>query len=208
MATAPKISRSNAAAVYCVLGATGTGKTSWVMDQIVKNKPRRLLIWDTKGEFAAEGYAMPVPDLFTMTHEIRRIGKAGHFRLAYRPRGDDKQLRAQFDFFCTVAWHTKRLTVVAEELADVTQPGFACAGWRRITSQGRTEGLTIYGLSQRPASIDKHFFSNASLVRSSRLNFAGDIKVVSNVLRMPVDNLTGFEWISRDMQTGAITQGK
>lgn len=207
MAT-PKISRSNAAAVYCVLGATGTGKTSWVMDELRRHHPRRLMVWDTKGEFAKEGYAHPVKNLGELVKLMAAAGKAGTFKLAYRPRGDDAQMRSQFDLFCSLAWASKRLTLVAEELADVTLPNFACAGWRRVTSQGRTEGLTIYGLSQRPAAIDKHFFSNASFVRSSRLNFAGDIKVVSNVLRMPVDNLKGFEWISRDMSTGATTQGK
>lgn len=207
----PKISRLNTAAVNCVLGASGSGKTSWVMQELNRKKPKRLLIWDTKGEFAREGYAVPVASMGELVQAVALAGKAGGFALAFKPRGDEKQLKAQFDLFCNLAFSAKKLTLVAEELADVTTASHACAGWRRVSSQGRTEGLTVYGLSQQPASIDKHFFGNASMVRSGRLNFDTHVKAVANVLGVRPDdirNMRPLDWIAKDMNSGALTRGK
>lgn len=207
----PKISRANSASVEVVLGAAGSGKTSYVMGELRRIKPARLMVWDTKGEFAAEGYAAPVETLGEVVKIVAGAGKAGAFAIAYRPRGDDKQMRAQFDIFCRLAYEAKRLTLVAEELSDVTMAAWAPAGWRKASSQGRTEGLTIYGLSQHPASIDKHFFGNASKVRTGRLNFAAHVRTVANILQVPQDEiiaLAPLDWIERDLNTGAMSRGR
>lgn len=207
----PKISRLNKAEVYCVLGASGSGKTSWVMQELRRKKPKRLLIWDTKGEFASEGYALAVDTLSEVVQSVAAAGKVGAFAISYRPRGDEKKIKAQFDLFCELAFQAKKLSFVAEELADVTTASHACAGWRRVSSQGRTEGLTVYGLSQHPASIDKHFFGNASLVRSGRLNFDSHVKAVANVLGVPPDEIRAMrplDWVARDMNSGVLTRGK
>lgn len=205
------MSRARAAAVHAVIGASGSGKTSHVMAELRRLKPKRLLVWDTKGEFAAEGYAAPVESLSAVVAAVVAAGKAGGFALAFRPRGDDKQMRRAFDVFCGIAFAAKNLTLVAEELADVTTASHAVAGWRRASSQGRTEGLTIYGLSQQPASVDKHFFGNASSVRTGRLNFASHVRAMANVLGVSGDeitNLSPLEWIARDMNTGELSRGK
>lgn len=181
------------------------------MGELRREKPRRLLIWDTKGEFAREGYAAPVATLGAVVDAIGRAGKRGQFHIAYRPAGDDRQLKAGFDLFCQLAFAAKNLTLIAEELADVTAASHAGAGWRRVSSQGRTEGLVVFGLSQHPASIDKHFFGNASLVRSGRLNFDAHVRAVSNVLGVPADevrNMLPLQWVEKDMNTGQLRRGK
>ena len=80
-----------------------------------------------------------------------------------------------------------------------------------VTLKGRHKGLTVYGNSQRPASIDKNFFGNATIIRTGRLNFAADVKVLANVLQvqaLEVQSLQPLEYIERDMGTGAISRGK
>lgn len=204
-------SRANKAKIECVLGASGSGKTSYVMQELRRLKPKRLMIWDTKGEFAREGYAPAVATLGEVVRIAAAAGRAGAFWLAYRPKGDERQMRAQFDIFCKLSFAAKNITAVAEELADVTTAHHAVEGWRKLSSQGRTEGITLYGLSQHPASIDKHFFGNASLVRTGRLNTASHIKSVANVLRVKPDEITALlplDWIERDMNTGKLTRGK
>jgi hypothetical protein len=76
--------------------------------------------------------------------------------------------------------------------------------------RGRHKGMTVIGASQRPASIDKHFFGNATIVRTGRLNFAADIKVLANVLHVPgshILSLAPLEFFQRDMQTGDTQRG-
>lgn len=204
-------SRANKAQIYCVLGASGSGKTSFVMQELARAKPSRLLIWDTKGEFQREGFAVGTTSMGEVAQQLIEAGASGRVSIAYRPKGDEAAMRRQFSIFCNLAFHAKNLTLVAEELADVTTANHAVEGWRRVSSQGRTEGITIYGLSQHPASIDKHFFGNASYVRSGRLNFASHVKAVSNVLGVPATEIQGLlplQWIAKDMQNGKISRGK
>ena len=203
--------RRNKASIECVLGASGSGKTSYVMQELRRKKPKRLLIWDTKGEFAREKYAAPVASLVDLVAQVSAAGKAGSFALAFKASGDGKQMRAQFDLLCKVAFAAKSLTLVAEELADVTTASHAVEGWRKVSSQGRTEGVSIYGLSQHPASIDKHFFGNASTVRSGRLNFESHVKAVANVMGVSADEVRAMlplQWIQKDMNSGALSRGK
>lgn len=205
-----KVGRDNQAEIECVLGATGTGKTTYVMKEVRRKKPSRLMVWDKKGEFGREGFGIPV---YSMTELVGIVGAAKNngFKVAYKPpRCSDKDLKKQFDLFCRIAFVSKRLTVVAEELADVTLPNWATPGWRELTSQGRTEGVSIYGLSQLPASIDKMFFSNATLIRGGRVNFDDHVKTLARALKVPVaevDGLTGHQWISRNLHTGELMRG-
>lgn len=194
----------------CVLGASGSGKTTYVMQELRRTKPKRLLVWDTKGEFAEEGYAATVATLGELLSLLAAAGKTAPFALAYRPAGDEKQMRAQFNLFCKFAYAAKGLTVVAEELADVTTASYAVEGWRRLSSQGRSEGVRIYGMSQQPASIDKHFYGNVAKVRTGRLNFDNHIRTVSNAIGVPaseVRDLLPMMWIEKDMNSGAISRG-
>lgn len=201
------ISRNQQANIVAVLGASGSGKTSYVMQRLKREKPKRLVIWDTKKEFAKEGYATPV---YTLSAAVGAM-KNKAFKVAYIPRGDAATMKREFSLLCRAAFHAKALTLVAEELSDVTEPSRACEGWRKCTSQGRSEGITVYGLSQQPASIDKHFFGNCSLVRTGRLNFGAHIKSMAECLgvdRDEVRKLLPLEFIERDMLTGEVLRGK
>lgn len=66
---------------------------------------------------------------------------------------------------------------------------------------------TVIGAIQRPASIDKHFFGNARIVRTGRLNYADDVKNmanVMNVLERDIQDLQPLEFIQRDMTKGLL----
>lgn len=111
---------------------------------------------------------------------------------------------------CRIAYAAGECWLVVDELSLVTKPGWAPPGWADCSMRGRHKGMTVIGASQRPASIDKHFFGNASIVRTGRLNFAADIKVLANVLHVPgadISNLQPLEFVQRDMQTGSVQRG-
>lgn len=193
------------------LGASGSGKTTAVMNEIKARKFKRLLVWDKKGEFAAEGYGQPIRSMKAVFALLRKAGARGGFQICYIPRGDFKTQQKQFDLLCQVAFAVKNLAFVAEELSDVTSASHAPDGWRQLTTQGRTEGVTIYGLSQSPAQIDKNFFGNCTRVRTGRLNFDNHIKTMANCMSCDgneIRNLLAGEYIQRDMSNGNITRGK
>jgi hypothetical protein len=194
-----------------VIGASGSGKTTYVMNQLKRRKPRRLMVWDKKGEFAREGYGQPVTKISDVLKILKAAGSGGAFKICFKPRGDGADKVKQFNIFCQAAFAIKNVLFVAEELSDVTSASHAPEGWKELTTQGRTEGIVIFGLSQSPAQIDKDFFGNCSLVRTGRLNFDSHIKAMANCMSCKPDdirNLQPGEFIQRDMDTGAVSRGK
>lgn len=203
--------RANKASIHAVIGASGSGKTTHVMQCIKRGKPGRILIWDTKGEFAREGYAQPVGSIATIAAGLRKAGSRGRFAFAFQPKGDAEKMKRDFSRLCLLAFHAKNCWLIAEELAEVTGPNWAPEGWRKATTQGRSEGLTIYGLSQAPAWIDKYFFGNCSSIRTGRVLFSEHVKTMAAVLGVKPDEiqqLHDLEYIHLQISPRNLTKGK
>jgi predicted nucleic acid-binding Zn-ribbon protein/adenylate kinase family enzyme len=67
----------------------------------------------------------------------------------------------------------------------------------RVAKRGRKRGMGLCGLSQRPASVDKDFITQADLLVWHRLTWDNDLNVVSRVLgseyREPIQDLENGE---------------
>jgi hypothetical protein len=143
---------------WAILAASEMGKGVWLKQRLAETKPTRLLIWDTNDEY--DKAAKPCASL---TDLLRAIA-AKSFALRYVPRSrKDKDLRAEFEAWCTIVYHAAESTIVVEELADVTAPSYAPPAWRKLNTRGRHhQGLTLYWCSQSPAFIDKASLGNAT----------------------------------------------
>jgi hypothetical protein len=192
--------------VVAFFGARGQGKSTQAKQYLALHRPARLLIWDTMNEYGA--HAERVESL----SQILARARAGRmFGLRYvPPAGSDAQLAARFDAFCAIAYELGELLLLVEELQRVTKPSWAPPAWSDCTLRGRHRGLSIFGLSQRPASVDKNFFTNCSTVSSCRLNFSADVACIAGVLGVERDRIVAlprYRYIARDMTTGAVTEG-
>lgn len=191
-----------------VFGATRQGKTTLTMQMLSERRSRRLLIFDPMGQYA--DFAELVPDLGAMLAAVR-AARAGGFALRYvPPRASAEATVARFDALCALAYDAGDLDLVAEELQLVTRPSWAPPAWSECTLRGGHRGVSIIGLSQRPASVDKNFFSNCSAVVSFRLNFEPDARCMAGMLfRDPGDivALPQYTYIARDMNTGQVSEG-
>jgi hypothetical protein len=201
-----KTDQSNSAEVIAVIGATGSGKGVYIKNYALKKSDKRLLIWDYMREYAT------FTDLQT-----ERLGpviaslKGAHFRAAFRPSFDDKTRSSQFDLFCKAAVHAGNLRLVVEELAFVTSPSFAPAGWKMVSSVGRHKGLRVIGASQRPAQVDKAFWSNCTEIHCGFLNYEEDQKTMAKVLGVTIDDIQGLEpleYFHKNVRTKEIVRGK
>lgn len=200
----------NKANIIAVMGASGSGKSAWIKEQLRTGAPARLLVWDPQDEYAAFG--RPVADLRDLTASVRAAVEADDgFALVYQPGNAFSTYGAKFDLFCQLAYATENCCVVVDELGDVTEPSRAPDGWSILSRKGRHRGLTLFGGAQRPANIDKDFIGNATMVHCGRLNYENDTKVMANALRVPVEQVSGLEnlaYIERNMSTGAVRVGK
>lgn len=143
---------------WAILAASEMGKGVWLKGVLRADRPSRLAIWDTNDEY--DGIAREVDTFSALLRAIARPV----FRVRYVPKAKkDKDLRAEFETFCTIVYAAAESTIVVEELADVTSPSFAPPAWRKLNTRGRHhQGLTIYYASQSPAFIDKSSLGNAT----------------------------------------------
>jgi len=194
---------TNNAHIVAVMGGTGSGKSTFIKREINRLKPKRLIIFDVMHEYSDHGQAVK------LCGALAQLAKAKTFSLIFQP--SSASIKEQFNYVCKLAFALGDCMLVVEELNRVTQATKAPPNWQDCTSRGRHKGLMIYGASQRPAGVDKDFFSNATKIRSGRLNFAADIKTLANVLKVKtndIDSLKPLEFIEREMATGKITRGK
>jgi hypothetical protein len=198
--------QANDANIFAIMGSTGSGKSLYVKTEILKKSHRRLAVWDYKRE-----YAPPLVDLVT-----ENIGAAlqamtqKQFRVAFRPSFNDKVRARQFDLFCKAVWHVKNTMCIVEELAMVTTPQRAPEGWKQLTTTGRSEGITIIGLSQRPAQVDKDFFDNCTEMHCGFLAGKRSRQVMAEelgVLESDIMALGPLQYIHKKVRTKEIKQG-
>lgn len=198
--------QKNDASIIAVIGATGSGKGVFIKHYGIKKADKRLLIWDYMREY--QGFA----DLVTENmSEVIQAMKGSAFKIAFRPSFDDKVRAKQFDLFCRAAHAAGNLLMVVEELAFVTTPSFAPAGWKMVTSTGRHKGLRIIGASQRPAQVDKAYWSNVTEIHCGFLNYDDDLRTMSRALGVPVADIQGLEplaYIHKNVRTKQISFGR
>jgi ribosomal protein S28E/S33 len=201
-----KTNQANDADVIAVIGATGSGKGVFIKNHELKKSEQRIVFWDYMREYG------PLSDLQTATlGTALESMRAARFRTAFQPSFDDKVRAKQFDVFCKAAVAVGNLRLVAEELAFVTSPSHAPAGWKMATSIGRHKGLRIIGASQRPAQVDKAFWSNCTEIHCGFLNYEDDRKTMARALGVTVADIQALkplEFIHKNVRTKEINFGK
>lgn len=143
---------------WAVLAMSEMGKGVWLKARLGADKPARLVIWDVVDEY--DKLARKVGSFRELLHALN----APAFAVRYVPKSKKtKDLRAEFETFCTIAYAAVGATIIVEELADVTSPSWAPPAWRALNTRGRHhQGLTLYWCSQSPAFVDKASLGNAT----------------------------------------------
>lgn len=198
---------------HAILGVTGCGKTYELKKRLKQLNAKRTLIWSPKE--AIDNYAAFYPRsvLVSTASEVLDIlgkaGRAGGFHIVFKSTLNQKKDTALFDVVCKLLMVARNVVLVAEELHTVTTASHACDGWRHVNFMGRGFGLYVFGLSQRPASVDKAFMGSLSSVHVGRLPNVADQKTMADILgikREEVAGLSGYQYIQKDMSTGKITR--
>lgn len=199
----------HSAAFIAVIGATGAGKTEWIRQQLTREKPKRLIVWDCKPVSDYARFGQVFSDRRELVQAVIASGR-GPLRAIYRPGNKASEYKDKFDWLCRVAYAWTNCTLVAEELAQVTKAGWSPDGWLAVVTMGRSQGLTVFGATQRPALCDKTFLSAASLVHCGRLGARSDRVTMADILDCSPDDLRDLkpmEWVERQ-DTGEMRRGK
>lgn len=201
---------TNDAKIWAVIGASGTGKGLWFKQQLKRIKPARLVAWDFMNEY--QEAAREVNSLEALRRAMVKAGEAGPLRLRYVPKGSgEKALRKEFETLCELVYAWGNCVFIAEELANVTTPGWAPAAWRKMTTSGRHAGVHIVGFTQTPALVDKTFLGNANFVHVCALRETPHRQYVAQKIDVPLADVVAlqkFEWIERDFDAGTLQKGR
>lgn len=182
------------------VGASRSGKTAWVKRELARQPA--VLVWDVEGQYAADGFFK----VETPKALVAALRNPALSRVAYVPPS-----LTHFEFFCKSAWVWLRgpghKALVVEELADVTSPAKAPAGWGIIVRRGLKYDCDIYAITQRPAESDKSIMGNASIIHCCGLQRAGDRKYMAAEMDLNLQDLatldrSRLEFIHKDMRTG------
>ena len=200
---------SNEARIWAVIGASGTGKGLWIKSQLRELAPARFVAWDFMDEYQDHG--RQVTTLEGIRAAMLKAGRAGPLQVRYVPRGaGDKAVRREFEVLCELVYAWGNCVFVAEELANVTTPGWAPAAWRKMTTSGRHAKVHIIGVTQTPALVDKTFLGNCTLAHVSALREHPHRMYTAQKLDVPVGDVAGlakFQWIERDFDSQELRKG-
>lgn len=199
-----------AARLVAVIGATGSGKTEWIRQQLRAGKPDRLIVWDPKPTSNYAEFGQVFTNRAELAAAVIGAGESGALRAIYRPGTNMESFKDKFDWLCRLAFAWKACTMVSEELAHVTKAGWSPPGWLQCVTMGREEGMVIFGATQRPALVDKTFLSNASIIHCGRLQATSDRSVMADLLDCKPEDLVKLqpmEYIER-ADTGEKRNGR
>lgn len=204
------------ARIIGVMAASGSGKGVWVKQLMRDEQPQRLVIWDFKNEyqeFTGERAKAKCKKTLSEVHKAMLAAGDGPLRIRYAPRnlqGGDKAIRREFEALCSFVQAWENCWFLVEELSNVTMPSWAPPAWRMMVTGGRHEGITIIGVSQNPAQIDKQFLSNCTLIHVGQLHeHAHRVAVERSMDVMPgeLSDLVQFQWVEKHRKTGEFTTG-
>ena len=186
-----------------IIGTSGSGKSSGVKERLQSHQGAMMLIWSPLEE--TDDYAKFVRgQVFKGKRQLAAFARAaatGRGRYIYETEATEEQdMYAEFDLFCQIAYKSnpskkeKNVLVLAEELADVTRPGWSPRWWKKLSTQGRHQGLEIIGVSQRPAGLDKTFLSMCTEVRCYTLSTPAECKYMADTMHCTPEEINALPY--------------
>lgn len=196
-----------------ILGVTGCGKSTELKRRLGAKKRPRTVIWSPKERIDDYAAFYPGSVVCRTAADVREIvaaaGARGGFHIVFVPTLDRSRDEPLFSVVCKIALAVGNLTLVVEELHSVTKPSQAPHGWALVNFMGRGSGVEVFGLSQRPASVDKAFMGSLSELWCGELPHPPDQEAVAKIVgveRAEVEALCGYKSIHKDMRTKKITK--
>lgn len=189
-----------------IAGASRSGKTAYTLQAIKDHK--RVIAWDPEDQFSQSKGFKRVTSPKAL---IAALSSPDDAKIAYVCGAN---LRDNFNLMCACAfrwgWKFAPCTVVAEELADVTNTAKATEKWGILLRRGLKRGINIYAISQRWAEADKTAIGNASEFVCFRMN-GDDIPYMAKKTRIPIERLEALntlEYMRYVPATKVLNQSK
>jgi hypothetical protein len=134
-----------------IMGKRGSGK-SYLARQRIAEFPRSL-VYDTMGEYTSGVICEDLAELKTVWQRSYQ----GNFRIIYRPLDAEEE----FEPLCRLVWECGNMGFLVEEVQTFCNARSICRDFKAIIAKGRHRGISLIGVTQRPAEISKLLTSQA-----------------------------------------------
>lgn len=187
--------------VVLAVGARGSGKTPWLKQHV--RGFGRVLVWDPKHEYAQ---ALGVTEIRRPSDLVARLNDPV---VCYSP---EFVTREHFEFVCECVWRRGDTLFLAEELADVSDPGKARGWWGRLIREGAHEQVQLAAAAQRPTEIDTTIRSNATQLIVFSLFHYDDRALMAKEMDVDresvIDPLKVLEFVHADRRARTVRRSR
>lgn len=196
-----------------IFGKTGSGKST-LARAIVKPRPR-VIVFDPKARRVEWAGYEPLEHFGQFAGFLGDMDD-GHFRVYYAPEASKRE--ARLSSLCRLLMHWNRrhnageidrpVTLLVDELADVF-PNHAGVkpGMQELCQKGRSYGISVVGISQRPARVHPDFRSNCANVAAFKFGFPADVAAICEAMEdaaveAAIKGLSPYEFVAYDDAKG------
>lgn len=174
-----------------IVGASGSGKSSYLREKIDFSQ-KRIIAWDPD-----EDFKLPrVRDIATFKKLCKKSGfGAIRVALTVEPTEENFEIWAGLVFaMCHQAAH---MTILADEIADVTRVGKASPKWGQLCRKVRKYGGILAACTQRPQEADKTIFNQVKYKWCGALASNAAYKFMAAEFDVPIADFKALENIER-----------
>jgi len=197
VSAAQDASRLNRHLVAC--GMSGSGKTTFVRQELRCRQPKRQILWDPDEDH----HAIHIRSRARFARELAKAYRSGQpFRLALVCQATETNFEWWAGCIRELLDARRPILVVAEEISDVTRTAKAPPNWGTLARRGRKWGCDVIATTQRPQEADKTIVTQAGTIWCGFLKRPQDRQAMASELDVPVsriEQLKRLEYLRRDM---------
>lgn len=183
----------------CILGATGTGKTTFAQE-LLKRRSYTIMLVTKPDTLSWSGFNV------VKTERDIRVKDGHRFRLMPEPSQSKVEFQSTFDR----AWKDGGWTLYLDELFHIEHQGLRKAAETHLT-QGRSKHITVVTGVQRPAWVTRFAFSEPTHIFCFRLGLGEDVKAIGRELgkdyAKQIEGLPKYHFAYLNKSTGNIKTG-
>ncbi|MFH1972956.1 MAG: hypothetical protein ABIJ18_05785 [archaeon] len=180
--------KSNSRVLIC--GKTGSGKT-YLVKTLVPKYPR-VLFFDPKCENSdIKGFKT------SSLREVKYQMNQKKFTIIYQPENFDRDLWNQL---CGLVFSSGNMTLIMDETERLVTPRVE-SNHEKIIRMGRSRGIGVIHLVQRPTYLDNYILSEAEFYFVFQLNLESDKKKIKGVIGDfdALDNIPQYHYMFYDV---------
>ncbi len=173
---------------FTIVGTRGTGKSHLARE--INDVYPRSVVFDPTNDWtdgvvvsSFESFAEKLKYLYSINEKT--------FRLIFRFNPDmDRETRENtFNQALRLCFFFKNLQVVIDELQLFTSPHYMPEYLKNLLFIGRHQGISVMGITQRPAQINKSMLSQSAHVFCGQLHERNDLRAISDFINEDVKTL-------------------